>query len=444
MITRRLLTAVLAAGAVVLAASLLQKSPGLAQDAPPIKESEAEVPSTTAGMLNGQMRLSLPTTPECDRYRPAVAYNSARGEYLVVWHNSWPDGHRDIYARRITEQGILKSWFAVSAGSHDRAQPAVAYNVKRNEYLVVWMYNANGDGNTYEIWGRRVSYDGASMGPEFQIITWPNRTFYSPQVAHNWLADRYLVVWTAHDTATLVPTDVSLALLDGDGTKLYHTIISDTREPHQVDVAYSGWSDDEFLVVWRQMYGPADGDIVAARIGGYSGHVINFPGVFVVSNAGDDQMSPSVAANGGNRYMVVWQHAYPGPCCDWDVRGQELDTSGGLVGAVFTLGGSSDDETAPRITAVYERRFMAVWQRATSTGEAVWAKAWGEPGWQFSGQVTAGIAWNYEQPALAANNLGAFIAYEGDSGSNPLFFRHIYGQRWIANAVLVPLVIRSR
>jgi hypothetical protein len=228
-----LLRATLAASVVVLAAGLSPVSAGGAQDSPPVKEAGGEETSARAGLLGAQMRVSLPTTPECDRYHPAVAYNWTSREYLVVRHNTWPDGHRDIYARRVTEHGVLKSWFAVSAGPHDRAQPAVAYNSERNEYLVVWMYNAIGDGTTHEIWGRRVAYDGAWMGPEFQIITWPNRTSWSPRVAHNYYDDRHLVVWSAHNATTLVATDVAHALLDGDGMKFFHTILGDAHEPHQ-------------------------------------------------------------------------------------------------------------------------------------------------------------------------------------------------------------------
>jgi len=100
------------------------------------------------------------------------------------------------------------------------------------------MYSANGDGSMYEIWGRRVSHDGAWMYPEFQIVTWPNRTFWSPRVAHNYYDDRYLVVWSAHDATTLVATDVAYALLDGDGMKFFHTILSDAHEPHQPGAIY--------------------------------------------------------------------------------------------------------------------------------------------------------------------------------------------------------------
>ena len=71
--------------------------------------------------------------------------------YEFVWHNTWPGGNHDIYARRVSGDDQILSWFAVSAGSNDRTQPAVTYNATNDEYLIVWMYNVNGDGTTFEI-----------------------------------------------------------------------------------------------------------------------------------------------------------------------------------------------------------------------------------------------------------------------------------------------------
>jgi hypothetical protein len=440
MVTKRLLTVLLVASTLMLAAGPSPAPPESAKGTPPVEGAKGGETSVAGGTLRGQVRVSLPTAPESDRYHAAVAYNSIHHEYLVVWHNTWPGGHRDIYARRLSERGELKSSFAVSAGPHDRLQPAVAYNSLRNEYLVVWMYNANGDGQTYDIWGRSVSYDGAWMGPEFEIIQLTNRTLWSPKVAHNDEYDKYLVVWSAHDATTLVPTDVARALLDGDGTRLYLGTITTYREPQEADVTSMGFFHPQFLVVWREMWSPADGDIVAVQIGAQDGMV--WPPVFVVNADFEDQKSPSVASSGYQHFMVVWQHAYPGPCCDWDIRAQLLDYVGDKDGGVLTLGASTDDEMAPRVAARFNGWYMATWQRSTATGEAVWARVWGPIGWQPSLEVASGIAWHYEQPALAAGRYGALIAYEGDSGSNPLVYRHIYGRRWVAFPAFLPIVQR--
>ena len=55
----------------------------------------------------------------------------------------------------------------------------MAYNATNDEYLVVSMYNANGDKKTYEIWGRIVAWNGSYQKAPAQFITWANRAFYN-------------------------------------------------------------------------------------------------------------------------------------------------------------------------------------------------------------------------------------------------------------------------
>jgi hypothetical protein len=443
MFVKHVISILLTAGVVILAASSILPAAALAPEvnAPSGGESPDDALATTS-VLGGEIQISLPTTPECDRYQPSVAYNWVHDEYLVVWHNAWPDGHQDIYARRVSHSGQLLSWFSVSAGANDRVQPAVAYNASTDEYLVVWMYNANGDGSTYEIWGRTIAWNGAYQNPPFQIITWPNRTFWTPRVAWNSIRNEYLVVWSAHDATTLTPTDVAHALLAADGSKLFGTIISSAEEPHQADVTYNV-AADEYLVVWRRMWAPADGDIRAARIAAGPGVVVDPPGVFTIDAPEEDQQLPAVTTNEQHRYLVVWQHAFPGPCCDWDIRGQELDVNGNLVGSVFSIASTTDDETSPAVVARPGpvRDYLVTWQRTASTGEEIWAYHRKDATIEVF-DVAASAFWDHESPAVAWGRVAPLIVYEGDSQGDPTVYRHIYGRRWVPNAVHLPLVVR--
>lgn len=317
----------------------------------------------------------------------------------------------------------------------------MAYNATNDQYLVVWMYNANGDGSTYEIWGRTVAWNGSSMGAEFQIITWPNRTFWTPRVAWNSYRNEYLVVWSAFDATTFLPTDVAHAILSDNGSKLYGAIISSAKQPHQADVTYNV-AANEYLVVWRRMWTASDGDIRAARLGGFSGQVVTPPGVFTVNGATEDQPLPAVATNQQHRYVVVWQHAFPGPCCDWDIRGQELDVNGSLVGSTFVIAQTLDDETSPDVAARpgTGREYVAVWQQTTAAGEAIRAYQWGDVT-RGTFDVAAFAFWNSEKPTVAAGS-GYLIAYEGDSAGDPTVHRHIYGRMWWPEVVYLPQVLR--
>jgi hypothetical protein len=436
------LSIILIAGVVMLAVSGILPAVALAPQAnAPSGGHDPDGPLAVTSDLGGEIQVSLPTSPECDRYKPRVAYNWIHDEYLVVWHNTWPDGHRDIYARRVSESGQLLSWFAVSSGLNDRVQPAVAYNATADEYLVVWMYDVNGDGSSYEIWGRTIAWNGAYKNSEFEIRGYSDRTFWTPRVAWNSYRNQYMVVWSAFDATTFLPTDVAFVVVSADGSKPFGAIITDAYQPHHADVTYNV-AADEYLVVWRRMWTASDGDIRAARLG-VTGQVVTPPGVFTINSALEDQLLPAVTTNEQNRYMVVWQHAYPGPCCDWDIRVQELDVSGNLVGFPFSIAASGDDETYPAIVARpgTGRDFLAVWQRSRSAGEEIWAYHLEDANIEIF-QVAGAAFWDHENPAVAWGGVTPLIVYEGDSG-DPTVYRHIYGRGGVPNAVYLPLVVRD-
>ena len=245
--------------------------------------------------------------PQADRHSPAIAANYVRGEYLVVWDNEWPDGRRDIYARRVTQHGRKLSWLAITTGASDRIRPAAAYNAADAEYLIVWMYDASGNGTQYEIWGRIVAWDGSYQKPEFKIISWPDRSMVAPRVAWNHNRNQYLVVWTAFDTTTPHhPTDVSSVLLDNEGNLLQGRVLTTSTYPHQADVAY-GWAEDEYFVVFVRSYSlddhrrrylwPAD---KPRQCRGQPTRAIE------IRLGVQNQTAPRVTADGKGDYLAVW------------------------------------------------------------------------------------------------------------------------------------------
>lgn len=445
MLVKRVCFVVLIAGVVALALvgatgqdSLAQKPDGLAQQ---------ETPLTSAAQLKPEMQISPDLSPDRDHYLPAVAYNSKHNQWLVVWHEKRStDGHRDIWGRRVGGNGQLLSWFNISAGPapQDRMQPAVAYNATEDEYFVVWMYNPTGvtinDEN--EIKGRVIAWDGSYMGPERQLIVWVQRSFWTPRVVWNSTRNEYLVTWSANDTIAGQPSDVSHRLTDADGTVLYGANITTSNQPHQPDVTYNA-ATQEYFLVWRRMWSVGDGDILGARLGGFDGQLISPPGIISVNSAGEDQRLPAVATNGQNRYVVVWEHAYTGPCCDWDIRSQELDVDGNLVGNWLAISQTTDDEAVPAVVARpgSTRDYLAAWQRPTAAGEVVEARRWGDFG--ASAWDVANVAfWDSENPAVAVGGPGFLIAYEADSTGDPSIYRHIYGRLLALHNTFLPVTRR--
>jgi hypothetical protein len=414
---------------------------------PVAAEKEVAMPTGSGAgswLLGPELLISeAPGMPGAERFVPAVAANFVRGETLVVWHNKFPGPHRDIYARRVTNDGRLLSWFAITAGPEDRSNPAAAYNAADAEYLVVWMKDVSGNGSQYEIWGRIIAWDNAYQKPEFQIMAWPNRTFWSPRVVYNHNRNEYLVVWNAIDTTTGLPNDVASRIIDRHGNLRPVTVLTTSTYPQQADVAY-GWATDEYLVVFVRSYlqTATGNDIYALRV--RSGNsVIIPPGAIQIETGAKNQNRPRVACDGKGDYAVVWEHEHQAG--DRDIYGRRVNKNGTPDSNAFPISTTPHDESRPAIAASFNAtpEYVAVWQRQKPNETMLGALRWGAGLPLSPFDVTGGAFWETVSPAVAFNPPHYFVAWEGDSTSDPTVVRQIFGRRWTPQAVMLPLVVHN-
>lgn len=152
--------------------------------------------------------------------RTGVAYNSAAGEYLVVWasDDSAVPNDVEVWGRRLSAAGApIGAKFQIS----DMGPPATAaygavlfgrvsaaYNAQANEYLVVWSADDNAGGvvnDEFEIYSQRLSAGGVQLGPDDQRISQMGTdglttfTALDPHVAYDEAANQYVVVWHGDD-----------------------------------------------------------------------------------------------------------------------------------------------------------------------------------------------------------------------------------------------------
>ena len=398
-------------------------------------------PATSNAFLGLERQLSPPDSVDANRHEPAIAYNSRNNEYLIVWQNAWPVGLNDVYARRVSADGKLLSWFAVATGTNDKFQADVVYNNATNEYLIVWMFDVLGDGSKFDIFGRLVAWDGSYQKPEFEIISWHQRSMWSPRVDWNSKRNEYLVVWSAVDTSggqPGVPSDISSMTLDANGNIGTGRNLVTGDQPFEADVVYNPTRDEYFLVYVRTI--TTGSDIYGLRIHA-DNHVITPPGLIKINDDPYDQNQPSIATNMKDRYVVAWQSE------DSQGRhfiyGQDLDLDGKtLQGWIMIF---ETKLSRPAVAAEFGdvERYLVAWEDTTPGGKAVMARMFGpdEPS-AVRFTVSEGTSWESAAPALAKGNIGYYFAYEGDSTSDPAVHGHIYGRSWVQHGVLLPIVRR--
>ncbi len=289
-----------------------------------------------------------------DAIEPAVAYNPTENEYLVVWEgddNTPPlvNDKDEIFGQRIDgatggENGVqFRISHTPGIFNFNGSRPAVAFNSAENEYLVVWQ-GENDDGtmlqDEYEIYGQLIDGNtGAEMGGDFRISdmgsTDGDNTLEArlPDVAYNSADNEYLVVWEGEDDTPPLSGDGEFEIfgqrINGAtgvpiGTNDFR--ISDMgpdSDPSSVNFAAlnAGVSynplNNEYLVVW-------DGDdntpplveneneIFGQRLRADTGAELG--GDFRISDAGPNGTTslfatrPAVAYGATqNEYLIVWE-----------------------------------------------------------------------------------------------------------------------------------------
>lgn len=112
--------------------------------------------------------------PTFSATEPAVAYNPRSREYLVVWRgDDGVDNELEIYAQRLDAAGVeigandvrISTMGAEGAPAFSALAPAIAVNLLDNEYLVVW-HGDDAYDNVIEVYGQRLSAGGAEIGAD--------------------------------------------------------------------------------------------------------------------------------------------------------------------------------------------------------------------------------------------------------------------------------------
>jgi hypothetical protein len=283
---------------------------------------------------------------------PAVVYNAAEGEYLVVWSGDddaggLVSGEHEIFGQLIdgstgAETGTNDFRISDAGGTGDENKdawgPSVAYNSVNNEYLVVWHCNDHSSGMAAEedeVFGQRINgATGAETGTnDFRIsdMGGTGDADYSASgaaIAYNYADNVYLVVWSGDDNegglvegeseifgqlinaatgAEVGTNDFRISDLGGTGNGDY--------DAWKAAVAYNG-VDNEYLVVWQgddDTGGLVEGEeeVFGQRIAGATGAEVGTE--FRISDMGGTGDTsfygefPSLTYNDDdNQYLVIW------------------------------------------------------------------------------------------------------------------------------------------
>jgi len=371
---------------------------------------------------------------DVDNYNPAVAYNSRHDEYLVVWEND-RGATRDIYARRVAGNGTLKSSFTIVSNANKwNYLPDVAYNPVRDEYLVVYTYQVNT--SDYDIYARRVKWDGSWMSAEISVNLDAAKQWY-PAVAYNSQNDEYLVVYENYWSGSL--RDIAAQRVASDGVLLSWRNIA--TAPNTVrrlpDVAYNA-TRNEYLIAYTYQYNPTDGDIYGKVA---SANLGTLGTEMYIADTTFNQDGVALAA-GPNEYLAVWED---GPSTTHrTIFGRRVSGAGALQPdfAIVDHFNQACVEVAAGYGPIYG--YLVAWRFIGSSSHwdvyGRYVKAGQDSAWESEFAIDTGSDLQ-RSPALACGSRGDCLVVEEDNWPSADY--EIRGRLALARHVYLPLVVRN-
>jgi len=323
--------------------------------------------------VGGERRVSG-TKATSDERIPAVAYNTDANQYLVVWEDTRHEGTRgwDIYGRLVGADGRpVGGDFRISGNNATNSElsPAVAYNPKANQYLVVWQDGRDAT-RDWDVYGRRVSADGKPVGGDFRVsgseATSDERR---PAVAYNSVANQYLVVWQDGRSYATRGYDIFGRRVSADGKPVggdFRVSGSKAASDEGSPAVAHNPKANQYLVVWqdRRNEGTRGSDIYGRRVSA-KGEPVG--GDFRVSgrNATVGEYSPTVAHDAkADQFLVVWADERSWAARGSDIFGRRVSADGELVGGDFRISGTKATSDEHRPVVAYNSKanqYLVVW-----------------------------------------------------------------------------------
>lgn len=263
-----------------------------------------------------------------------VVWNSANNEYFVIWKGMGEPQDvvkMEIYGQRLRPNGeLLGKSFRIShttdqgVNFHANA-PAIAYNTRDNQYLVVWSGGFRNE-TQIEVWGIGLSAAGDALGqkndfPISQLSTnlGPNARAGFPQVVYNSVDNEYLVIFQTNVSGTDNNANVYEIFgqrIDGktfaeNGANDFRiSSTGETRRRASRPAVIFNSVVKEYLVIWRETLQNGPAEVSGQRMTSDAAVIEAAFQISSITSIGRDRSVNNCSLTQNTRngdYLVVWQ-----------------------------------------------------------------------------------------------------------------------------------------
>jgi hypothetical protein len=299
---------------------------------------------------------------------PAVTYNPLRGEYLVVWQTVQGALTTDIWAARVNGAGeVVSSFNVVTGAAQRRTEPAVAFSVEQEQYLIV--YRMEVSSTNVDLYATRADWDGSWLSQEIPVAVAVDKQV-NPAVAYNAHDDEYLVVY-GNEWAGGTYDVYAQRIMALDGTVLPPvSVASGATEPRRwPDVDYNA-ERNEYLIAYNWSgIGPMGseqrirGKVAVASLEGIS---VQPEAHLCCDGTWPPQLARVAVAAGPDEYLIAFWNGLE----DTPVFGRRVSRSGEPLGPEtgFLLSQSAPYARDNPDVGFAGNAYLAIWSGLTTDG----------------------------------------------------------------------------
>jgi large repetitive protein len=333
------------------------------------------------------------------RGKKSVALD-ADGDIVVAWTGG-AAGQFDVYHQRFDKQSGTT---LLAQGTEQVTNTLATGNTLGNQlgasvamdsdgdYVVVWSNKINAeigdDPRTYGVFARRYSKAGVAEGAEVLINTFKNSDQYQPTIARIQSGAKdgeYVIAWVSDGQDIDGTSGIYFRKFAADGTQQ----VAETRVGALVDAleenpAIAINKNGNFVITWSTPDGTTlggNGDDIYAQAFNSSGVAIG-AAFRVNSFATDTQISPSVAIDDQDNFVIVWSstNQEPGKIGVYGRRFKingstidNLDASDRFIVRDVGLSSTGTDATPSVAVNPTSGSFVVTWSGADADRQGIYA-----------------------------------------------------------------------
>ncbi|MBS1251205.1 MAG: hypothetical protein MAG451_00235 [Anaerolineales bacterium] len=137
---------------------------------------------------------SVSTAP-ADQRDPAVAFNSASQEFLVMWRDNRDPESFNLFGQRIKPPNRIGAESdALVDNESNQFAPSLSFDIEEGEFLVIWCDNRNGPESALDLIGQQIDLAGNPRAGAFSFVS-TSGDQASSGLAYDPDMERHLAVW---------------------------------------------------------------------------------------------------------------------------------------------------------------------------------------------------------------------------------------------------------